>query len=494
MNIRLTLSPGESIVTGKQVSFEAPCDSEGLTGVIVDNITYDLVDSLGHTLPANSFDKGAIVSVIFNVESLKAFVQNAGTSKYIEDNFLKKTFTGNDWNVNMTGHRLTGLPLPQAGSEPATKEFVENFTVEGSTYVATDDNKDGNIVLRPYVADADELEFRDHIKNKNNPHGVTPAQIGAAPSGYGYGGSSIFLGSVTTEDELSNALETAYKDMANGETKMLRWYGYPSNEFNFFGILARSSENYGSVIVHSAYYKGELCSKTKSAGVWQPLKYERTRSLKDFGITTFPTTMAVVTDSMPRNSSIALDSRLVIAGGEEEISDLGNSSAGMYIFFRGTSNARMTVLNIYGATSANTGYMNFGNYASSAGRMNWIMGDRQSSSYPNCYCRTVDGETEWVNPPMAPGVEYRTTERWSGKAVYTKLIPIGSITSGNHDIDHNTSMVVPISIDIVNNDKACVTGSNLVDNLSFSRTQIYLHTTSSFGNIKAVIKYTKEAL
>lgn len=32
---------------------------------------------------------------------------------------------------------------------------------------------------------------------------------------------------------------------------------------------------------------------------------------------------------------------------------------------------------------------------------------------------------EWENPPMVLGVEYRTTERWSGKAVYTKLVDCG---------------------------------------------------------------------
>ena len=35
---------------------------------------------------------------------------------------------------------------------------------------------------------------------------------------------------------------------------------------------------------------------------------------------------------------------------------------------------------------------------------------------------TVWSEWEWVNPPMSVGTEYRTTERWNGKAVYTKLI------------------------------------------------------------------------
>jgi hypothetical protein len=34
---------------------------------------------------------------------------------------------------------------------------------------------------------------------------------------------------------------------------------------------------------------------------------------------------------------------------------------------------------------------------------------------------------EWVNPPMMDGVEYRTTERWRGKTVYTRLIDCGAL-------------------------------------------------------------------
>jgi hypothetical protein len=39
-------------------------------------------------------------------------------------------------------------------------------------------------------------------------------------------------------------------------------------------------------------------------------------------------------------------------------------------------------------------------------------------------------EWEWVNPPMTLGAEYRTTERFNGKVVYTKLIYCGAITNG----------------------------------------------------------------
>lgn len=34
---------------------------------------------------------------------------------------------------------------------------------------------------------------------------------------------------------------------------------------------------------------------------------------------------------------------------------------------------------------------------------------------------------EWANPIMTLGVEYRTTERWNGKAVYTKLMDFGAL-------------------------------------------------------------------
>ena len=38
-----------------------------------------------------------------------------------------------------------------------------------------------------------------------------------------------------------------------------------------------------------------------------------------------------------------------------------------------------------------------------------------------CYYRTVNGEVEWINPPMIVGTEYRITERFSGKPVYTAM-------------------------------------------------------------------------
>ena len=52
---------------------------------------------------------------------------------------------------------------------------------------------------------------------------------------------------------------------------------------------------------------------------------------------------------------------------------------------------------------------------------------------------------EWINPPMLTGVEYRTTERYKGKAVYTKLINFGYLpnaTKGGIAIDVDATLVI----------------------------------------------------
>lgn len=49
----------------------------------------------------------------------------------------------------------------------------------------------------------------------------------------------------------------------------------------------------------------------------------------------------------------------------------------------------------------------------------------------------VWGPFEWFNPPMALGAEYRTTERWNGKAVWTVLVDCGTAVAGENTISTN---------------------------------------------------------
>lgn len=60
----------------------------------------------------------------------------------------------------------------------------------------------------------------------------------------------------------------------------------------------------------------------------------------------------------------------------------------------------------------------------------------ESEEHSGCYYRMVGGTKEWVNPPMIPGVEYRTTERHNGSPVYVKYINIGTLpASGSISVE-----------------------------------------------------------
>ena len=54
-------------------------------------------------------------------------------------------------------------------------------------------------------------------------------------------------------------------------------------------------------------------------------------------------------------------------------------------------------------------------------------------------------EWEYENPPMKAGVEYRTTERYLGKPVYTKIINYGALAA------ENTTVSIPLGITVVTN-------------------------------------------
>ena len=52
---------------------------------------------------------------------------------------------------------------------------------------------------------------------------------------------------------------------------------------------------------------------------------------------------------------------------------------------------------------------------------------QESADNPGCLCRIQDGETEWLNPPMVPGAEYRTTERFNGLPVYEVAVSVAEL-------------------------------------------------------------------
>lgn len=107
---------------------------------------------------------------------------------------------------------------------------------------------------------------------------------------------------------------------------------------------------------------------------------------------------------------------------------------------------------------------------------------------------------EYVNPPMATGVEYRTTERFWGRPVYYKIVDCGQIAD-NKQVEHGImdmrdcifcqglrgAMPMP---SISNNDLSDPWSYYVVD---VNRTKITLAcgTSAAGGNCHVILKYTK---
>ena len=80
------------VVNGKQVSFFSPIGSKEADGIVIHDVDYALVDSHGKALAKldYSWTAGALVSVILDTTTNKAYVQNATSNAYIEENFARK--------------------------------------------------------------------------------------------------------------------------------------------------------------------------------------------------------------------------------------------------------------------------------------------------------------------------------------------------------------------------------------------------------------------
>lgn len=131
----------------------------------------------------------------------------------------------------------------------------------------------------------------------------------------------------------------------------------------------------------------------------------------------------------------------------------------------------------------------------------------ESADHPGCYYRIVDGETEWVNPPLVNIIEYRTTERWLGKPVYVRYLdtPAGGGTGTNSiqislfdDMDRNTLRLESYIYNPSTGEKklfplvsnGSVVGTLGVNSDGYIEAKI---TGDSFANwvIQVLVKYTK---
>lgn len=110
-------------------------------------------------------------------------------------------------------------------------------------------------------------------------------------------------------------------------------------------------------------------------------------------------------------------------------------------------------------------------------------------------------EWEWENPRMILGSEYRTTERWNGKPVYTKLLNVGTLPNCTYKdiaVDVQMTTLVDLRITASTSELACkIIGtceSDIYASVRWGNTlRIYaLASDYSAYTGQALIKYTKD--
>lgn len=86
--VKVTLPGLEIPVTGKQVTFKAPCDCSVVECIQIDGVDYCVVDAMGNQVTGRPsggvWDVGAKVSVILDVENQKAYLLNGNTPPITE--------------------------------------------------------------------------------------------------------------------------------------------------------------------------------------------------------------------------------------------------------------------------------------------------------------------------------------------------------------------------------------------------------------------------
>ena len=109
--------------------------------------------------------------------------------------------------------------------------------------------------------------------------------------------------------------------------------------------------------------------------------------------------------------------------------------------------------------------------------------------------RTIYGSTvydwEWVNPSMILGIEYRTTERYNGLPVYTKLIQYGALPdNGESAVPHG---IAPLNMCLRYNLTTGSTNAMLnkhanITGVSVSATNVIITTNSNISWISANVQ------
>lgn len=238
----------------------------------------------------------------------------------------------------------------------------------------------------PYAIDL--TDFVEHLEDTENPHETTWEQVGAAPGGFGLGGRAPLI------DDCNDAVKNGWYTVSGGTNCPAGYsYGWMAVSVGVSGYVRQ--DFYTSTVTPDHFER--YCID----GVWSAWD-----NISKYAFA-------------PAGYGLGLAKLLTSAD------DVNTIKANGWYHWHSHSKPK----NI--PTLSSTDYMNSMRVWTNDGGVccQEIMDMSDSSNRGLKIQRTIYGskvyDWEWVNPPMVLGYEYRTTERWDGRPVFTQIINCG---------------------------------------------------------------------
>lgn len=324
-----------------------------------------------------------------------------------------------------------------------------------------------------------------HVVDKNNPHGVTPEQIGAVSK---------------SGDTMTGALTTTRLYVNPGEG------GYPTFEFQAGTVrsafvqqdIRDGKRNVGFYL----YQSDQDDNATKYYTCYNlpaPLTGQTANKVYDILTTRAPVSIAQggtgATDAATARANLGVAPAWFGLGElGAYCSDCNNAMKNGWFWVDGnTANIPESGLSgvLFVESRNKTGSVDYYQTLRSGA----ITIERYYSSFAKAW-----QPWEWENPPMKLGVEYRTTERWNGKPVYTMLYNFGAMPNAStKTVIHGIQNIdYPLSASVTAKSETWAfvvpTAYNVETDIVFSLRELIIKTTTDRSEYNAyfTLKYTKD--
>lgn len=290
------------------------------------------------------------------------------------------SISGDAADAKIVGDHLTDINNPHG---------VTLEQLGASKTIVTDENQDGHIILKSYLSDSGSGNISTHISDRSNPHKVTAVQVGADVSGAAKQALEDAKG--YTDEVITNLIGGA-PDTLNTLQELAEAMGANAEVVEVLEKAITGKADNSALTAH-------IDNKNNPHNV----------TIEQIGAAPSGYGLGSVAANkyVPKLSDLTAIGWFVYAHNIEENPKPGY--AGVISVTASSLGTRQDayVIGYYGM---------------------------QHLTRHNITDNGLFSEWEWVNPPMSLGVEYRTTERYNGKAVYVKLIDVGYLPNASKKV------------------------------------------------------------